>query len=69
MAVGKKIAVGSIGWNGVAVAVGLLGSYRKFGFMLTAAGARGKLQAETRINTANRMMGSLLRIDLETTGD
>jgi len=69
VAVGKKTAVGSIGWNGVAVAVGLLGLYKKFGFMLTAAGASGKLQAESKINRANRMMGSLLRIDLETTGD
>ena len=68
VAVGKKIAVGAIGWNGVAVAVGLLGLYKKFGFMLTAAGARGKLQAESKMRPTKRMMGILLCIDLETTG-
>ena len=59
MAVGVNIAVGSIGWNGVAVAVGLLGLYRKFGFILTAAGAIGKLHAVIRSSNARRMMGSL----------
>ena len=67
--VGKKIAVGSMGWNGVAVAVGLLGLYKKSGFMLTAAGAIGKLQAESKMSKANNMKGSLLRIDMGTTGD
>lgn len=61
--------MGSIGWNGVAVAVGLLGLYKKSGFMLTAAGAIGKLQAVNMISRTNNMIESLLRIDLETTGD
>jgi hypothetical protein len=55
-----------MGWNGVAVAVAFEGENKKFGFMLTAAGAvigpTGKLQAEMKISDASRMMKNLLRI-------
>jgi hypothetical protein len=66
VAVGKYVAVGGTGWKGVAVAVAFAGLYRKFGFMLTAAGAAkgaiGKLQAEIKQINANKMKGSLMRI-------
>ena len=55
-----------MGWKGVAVAVAFEGKKRKFGFMLTAAGAAmgptGKLQADIKISDASRMRKNLLRI-------
>lgn len=48
--------------------VGLLGLYMKFGFMLTAAGAIGKLQAVINSSSANRIITSLDGIYLESTG-
>ena len=66
VAVGKYVAVGASGWNGVAVAVAFAGLKRKFGFMLIAtgelAGAAGKLQARLNPTSTRRMMGSLLRM-------
>ena len=55
-----------MGWKGVAVAVAFEGENKKFGFMLTAAGAvigpTGKLQADMKISEASRMRKNLLRI-------
>ena len=66
VAVGKYVAVGGSGWNGVAVAVAFVGLKRKFGFMPAATGALagevGKLQAEIMPSSASRMRGSFLRI-------
>jgi hypothetical protein len=60
------MAVGGMGWKGVAVAVAFEGKKRKFGFMLTAAGAAmgptGKLQADIKVSDASRMRKNLLRI-------
>ena len=66
VAVGLYTAVGGMVWKGFAVAVALEGEKRKFGFMLTAAGAvigpTGKLQADMKISEASRMRKNLLRI-------
>jgi len=66
VAVGKYVAVGGRGWKGVAVAVAFAGLNRKFGFMLTAAGAAkgaiGKLQAKIKLINANKMIVSLVRM-------
>lgn len=64
VAVGKYVAVGASGWNGVAVAVAFTGLYRKSGFMLTAAGdvsgGMGKLQAEIKPSNTRKTRAILV---------
>jgi hypothetical protein len=63
VAVGKYVAVGGIGWKGVAVVVALAGTNNKFWLKPPATGdASGKLQADINQSKARKRIEILRRI-------